>query len=305
MDSTVSTSVKTSITVNITKQTTETTTTSSASEIVSNSIDDKTDVEMEDLTADVEMIDAAPLKPDVSSEKVTEISPSQPTVTNSTTETVAITTPIENEKTQSTPKANGNGENGQAPLNTSTEQKIDDVEKNISNLFNGGESLKPKSTANEQVTPAIANTTQENGTSSTAVKKSDADKSIENTTISSVNDNNDLVSILTDDKPVSANESQKDTIVLENKVLTGVRDSVTSTPGTSGPVSNSTPIQKQFDIPSENVSTISVSGNDTEQGLGDKTTHLEIISSLSSTAKSPDVSTGKINYKDVIYKPTE
>lgn len=259
------------------------------------------DVEMEDLTADVEMSDATPVAP---AESAAPITSSAEVIC----EAPATTT------------------------NSQNEQKIDDVEKNISNLFNGEENAVadevPKNGISTSVKDAVANA---DCSSSSAVVASEngaknANEPNEKVTPSddvikgSVSDSSDLVSILTDDHPqIAAKISSTSTSMVdakeasaasnakaiatnssvENKLLTSIAKSVTSTPSSSSStgqtVYNSTPIQKQFEISSENVSTISEAATDTEHGLGDKSMRQEIISSHSSTAnKSSDISSGAV-----------
>lgn len=296
----------TSITVNITKQTTEksndgtksdeiVTSITEAAAVAVNAAVDKldvtekkndvvNDVEMEDLSADVEMIEA-------------------PTTEKSSSEATSASI-VADESIASTTK-----NDGEKP----TEQKIDDVEKNISNLFNGEESAKStkngvsEATSGNNTTTAAEQSKIENGAKNSSEVLAIASATIDekNSTVSVNNvrdipkvDNSDLVSILTDDdKPQRENvdkvSSSSSTAIgtvasVENKILSSIKKTVTSTPSSSSTqtVFNSTPIQKQFDISSENVSTI-----DADIGLGDKSTHQEIISSHSSTA--PDATTGK------------
>lgn len=259
------------------------------------------DVEMEDLTADIEMGDATSKAPITSSVEVIDDAP--------------VTT-----------------------TNSQNEQKIDDVEKNISNLFNGEENAAsdeaesaPKNgigtsandgAANADCSTSSAKVASENGEESTLEpneKVTPSDDVIKDV----VSDSSDLVSILTDDNPhtaakISSTSSStpdaKDASVsnakfsatasssVENKLMKSIVKSVTSTPSSSTgqTVYNSTPIQKQFEISSENVSTISEAATDTEHGLGDKTMRQEIISSHSSTTnKSSDISSGAVTGKCV------
>lgn len=287
-ESTVAKSVTTTnITVKtVTQQITETkTTVLSAAEEAPKPAEDKNDVEMEDLSADVEMIEAAPLSAEASAEK-----PVEP-------KAAAAPKPASVSEVPAGPAKSS--ENGSAAPEKQAEQKIDDVEKNISNLFNGGENPKARSAISEPDSP-LPSQTQEKRTTP-AKEAAPKEKPKESASNPAASDNNDLVSILTDGKPENENkavesapkERQKEAGVAENKLLSAIRTNATSTPSTTTQtVFNSTPIQKQFDISSENVSTISLTGTDTEHGLGDKSTRLEIISSYSSTAKSPDVSSG-------------
>lgn len=253
------------------------------------------DVEMEDLTADIEMGDATSKPPITSSVEVIEETP--------------VTT-----------------------TNSQNEQKIDDVEKNISNLFNGEENAvsdeaesAPKngigSAANDAAAKADCSTSSakvasENG-EKCAKEPNDKVTPSDDVIKDTVSDSSDLVSILTDDNPQTAakitstssstTDAKEASVAsakvsatnraIENKVMTNIAKSLISTPSSSTgqTVYNSTPIQKQFDISSENVSTISEAATDTEHGLGDKSMRQEIISSHSSTTnKLSDVSSGAV-----------
>lgn len=257
------------------------------------------DVEMEDLTADVEMSDAAPVVPVVSAAPITSSAE------------IIIEAPA-------------------TTTNSQNEQKIDDVEKNISNLFNGEENAVadevPKNGISTSVKDTAANVdcstrsavvASENGAKN-ANEPNEKVTPSDDVIKGSVSDSSDLVSILTDDHPqIAAKISSTSTSTVdakeasaasnakalasnssvENKLLTSIAKSVTSTPSSSTgqTVYNSTPIQKQFEISSENVSTISEAATDTEHGLGDKSMRQEIISSHSSTTnKSSDISSGAV-----------
>lgn len=198
------------------------------------------------------------------------------------------------------------------------EHKIDDVEKNISNLFNGDDnvvSTNDKSKADASVVSSQNdNDSLKNGLNDGAgnkIKSHDA-----------IKDNNDLVSILAgNDKPEesisssstgsqpkstpnseakpstdaassSTQDAAKQPKLTENKLS----KSVTSTPSntTTTNVNKSTKIQKQSEASLENVKTISKSTNESEHDLGAKATaRQEIISSHSSTIieKSSGLST--------------
>lgn len=263
------------------------------------------DVEMEDLTADIEMGDATSKAPITTSAEVIDEAP--------------VTT-----------------------TNRQNEQKIDDVEKNISNLFNGEESAvsdevesAPKNgigtTANDDAAKADCSTSSakvapENG-EKCAKEPNDKVTPSDDVIKDAVSDSSDLVSILTDDNPQTAakisstssstTDAKEASVVtaklsapnssIENKLLTSISKSVTSTPSSSTgqTVYNSTPIQKQFEISSENVSTISEAATDTEHGLGDKSMRQEIISSHSSTTnKSSDISSGAVTGECALSHPS-
>lgn len=275
------------------------------------------DVEMEDLTKDIEMEDLT-TKAISSTDDNTSVKKSDAIKLKTIADTSVTTT---------------------TSVSSEAEQKIDEVEKNISNLFNGDESAvssvehsEPESSRNgdgvksvdkqlDSVSASVANISKDglgNGTAATSKTAQTNDTKLKDTN----DDNNDLVSILTDDKPIekgiissssstgNANVSKdsrtpivatvKSTKInpIENKLLTNIAKSVTSTPSSSSTtqtVYNSTPIQKQFEISSENVSTISEAATDSEHCIGDKSMRQEIISSHSSTTnKSSDISSGAV-----------
>lgn len=195
-------------------------------------------------------------------------------------------------------------------VNNEAEHKIDDVEKNISNLFNGDDNVV---STNSKTFDESSKNDSQTGATSVSLKNGSNGSSTESPPDDVIKDNNDLVSILagndkSDDniQAISSSQGEKTTeptssadaknLVapksIENKLLKGI-----STPtSSSANVYNSTPIQKQFEISSENVSTISESAIDTEHILGDKSTRQEIISSHSSTIneKSSDLSTSSV-----------
>lgn len=263
--------------------------------IESSSVDD---IEMEEPDTDCEMKDVSSVdeQPQVVTTTTTSIGNSAPKTVEA--DSVNSTTPSANE---------GVSQNNEA------EQKIDDVEKNISNLFNGDDnvgSTNDKSgndlSKSDSFAPAASSQSVKNllknGTDSSAKESQSHEDAIK--------DNNDLVSILAgSDKPednisssVGASEAQKSNITdaksitgttIENKLLKGITSSPSNFTSQTN-VFNSTPIQKQFEISSENVSTISEPATEAEQGIGGKAKITqEIISSHSSTIhdKSTDLST--------------
>lgn len=186
------------------------------------------------------------------------------------------------------------------------EQKIDDVEKNISNLFNGEENIV---STNTKSTVDKVNLTRNVTSQDEPLKMTKNDGGI-------IKDNHDLVSILSgNDKPddkIAGSEAElkkskagasltvdaKAAKSVENKF--GLAKGVTSTPSrstTQSSVFNSTPIRNQFEISSENVSTISESTLDAETGIANKSAKQEIISSHSSTVneKSSDLSSTAVS----------
>lgn len=192
------------------------------------------------------------------------------------------------------------------------EQKIDDVEKNISNLFNGDDNVGSTNDKSSNVSLTGASDGLK-VSSAHSQNNTDLHKNGTSGDETANKDNNDLVSILAgsdkldDNISSSINVSAKsnntsattpaNAVVIENKLLKGI----TSTPSnytSQTNVFNSTPIQKQFEISSENVSTISESGAidtaDQNAGVGGKAAKQEIISSHSSTTlekSSSDLST--------------
>lgn len=192
------------------------------------------------------------------------------------------------------------------------EQKIDDVEKNISNLFNGDDNVG--STNDKSPNVSLSGGSDSLKISSAhSQSNTDLHKNGTGGDEAANKDNNDLVSILAGSDKLDENISSSINVsakssdsnnttaptaaVIANKLLKGI----TSTPSNYTPqtnVFNSTPIQKQFEISSENVSTISESGAidtaDQNAGVGGKAAKQEIISSHSSTTpekSSSDLST--------------
>lgn len=275
---------------------------------------DPSDCEMKDVSS----VKEQPAPPQVdTTTTVTATSSSSIEAKNAEADSVTVTaTPVAS--TESITPTNNN----------EAEQKIvDDVEKNISNLFNGsGDDNGVGSTNDDNDDVRLegigGNSSKSESRSTVAVGSQQGDIDIlkngkgnaQPTTQSqhdAIKDNNDLVSILagSDHKPEESSisstaeapnrlDADKEAAAskIENKLLKGV----TSTPSSSATtnVYNSTPIQKQFEISSENVSTISTgSALDTatvdSQGLGGKASRQEIISSHSSTInddKSLDIS---------------
>lgn len=188
------------------------------------------------------------------------------------------------------------------------EQKIaavDDVEKNISNLFNGGDdnvvSTNDKSgddpskdehsstqIASSQGDSSALNNGTDNGAAKDTKSRHDA-----------INDNNDLVSILAgNDKPeenISSSSASKPSVASDKdaKSVASTKSQITSSSsgGSSSSPSKSTTspttTQKQSEVtPEKVVSTASEPvAVDAEKGLGGKASRQELISSLSSTVK--------------------
>lgn len=256
------------------------------------------DVEMVEADSDCEMKDVS-------------LSEEQPQVVTTTSSTVGSTVTKLNEVDSVNSTTGATKESASA--NNEAEQKIDDVEKNISNLFNGDDNVGSTNDKSIDDSSKIDSTPAASSHSDRRSLKNGTDESAKDSqSHDAIKDNNDLVSILAgSDKleenissSISAADEPKSTkaetsstaakssgLTIENKLLKGV----TSTPSnqtTQKNVYNSTPIQKQFEISSENVSTISEPATETEQGLGNKATKQEIISSHSSTIheKSSDLS---------------
>lgn len=207
------------------------------------------------------------------------------------------------------------------------EQKIDDVEKNISNLFNGDENVGSTNDKSPNVSLSGASDGAKIA-SSHSQSNTDLQKNGTGGDETANKDNNDLVSILAgsdkldDNISSSVNVSAKSisssnsaatptaaataAVVVENKLLKGI----TSTPSnytSQTNVFNSTPIQKQFEISSENVSTISEPGAsesvDQHVGVGGKAAKQEIISSHSST--TPEKSSSNLSTTNTgLFLPT-
>lgn len=190
------------------------------------------------------------------------------------------------------------------------EQKIDDVEKNISNLFNGDDNVGSTNDKSPNVSLSGGSDSLKI-TSANSQSNTDLHKNGMGGDEAANKDNNDLVSILAGSDKLDENISSSinvsaksnsttattaNAVAIENKLLKGI----TSTPSnytSQSNVFNSTPIQKQFEISSENVSTISESGAidtaDQNAGVGGKAAKQEIISSHSST--TPEKSTSDLS----------
>lgn len=175
----------------------------------------------------------------------------------------------------------------------------DEVEKNISNLFNGEESgaeitssLLDKPSSNAKVPENNGGQTVDSRSLNNGKAGSDG-KSAPATVAKSKDEcAKELVSILEDDKLPT-----KDLVApakIDNKVLSILKNG-SSTPNQQATattaVFNSTPIQRQFDISSENVSTISVAtadGNKSEVHID-----LEPTSTDTSAISKSDGATGE------------
>lgn len=279
------------------------------------------DIEMVEADADCEMKDV--------SQKIEETAQVVTTTSTVTTSTVVeqSSEPAKTVEADSAVISTTAATESAVASSNEADQKIDDVEKNISNLFNGDDNVVSTNDKSKAEASIVSSQNEinslKNGLAAGANSETQSNDAIK--------DNNDLVSILAgNDKPdenissssISAAEAQQKPTTnsnesksideassstkdaseaaaakpssnsIENKLLKGV----TSTPSniTTTNVYNSTPIQKQFEISSENVSTISEPANEADHGLGSKATaRKEIISSHSSTAndKSLDLST--------------
>lgn len=247
-------------------------TSSSSEPIESSTIDD--DIEMLEADDDCEMKDLSAIEQQQQSQQPQLVTT---TTVDSTTAAAAVTS-----------------------QNNEAEQKIDDVEKNISNLFNGDDNV---GSTNDKSSNANLSGGSDSLKVSSAHSQSNTDLHKNGTggDDAANKDNNDLVSILAgsdklDDNisssiSVAAAKSNSSSntvaaaaVAIENKLLKGI----TSTPSnctSQTNVYNSTPIQKQFEISSENVSTISEPGasESVDHGVGGKSAKQEIISSHSST----------------------
>lgn len=265
-----------------------------------NSIDDVADIEMADADAiaDCEMKDVSLVE-------------EQPEVVTSTAATTGTKT-VEADSVNSSSSSNSNTVRAESTASTAAaavaatneaEQKIDDVEKNISNLFNGGDDniVSTNDKSNEDLSNA--------DNSSTQVASSQSDNNLLNNGTESkaketqlrhdaIKDNNDLVSILAgSDKPeenISSSSAQKpQTSEKDVKSIQSTKSQITSSSNKSTSPTTTTTTQKQSDISSEKVSTATdqkASANEAEKGLGGKASRQEIISSLSSTVKEDQLS---------------
>lgn len=263
--------------------------------VESNSIDDVADIEMADAdaVADCEMKDVS----------LVEEQPPVVTSTAATSETKAIEADSVNSSSSSKTvpaesTASTAAKAAAAAATNEAEQKIDDVEKNISNLFNGGDDniVSTNDKSSEDLSKA--------DNSSTQVASSQSDNNLLNNGTENkaketqlrhdaIKDNNDLVSILAgSDKPeenISSSSAQKpQTSEKDVKSIHPTKSQITSSSSSNNSTSPTTTTQKQSNISSEKVSTVteqSASANEAEQGLGGKASRQEIISSLSSTVK--------------------
>lgn len=175
------------------------------------------------------------------------------------------------------------------PESNEAEQKIDDVEKNISNLFNGGDdnvgSTNDKSlnVVSKSETPALAASSQNDsslkngGGGTTTASSMVANQSKSNS--DAISDNNDLVSILAgnDSKPenisssISASQkAQKAFAVSSNAVSNNVSEAIAAKPVEAGTKAS--------------ISTVSEAAIDGGGGLGGKAARQEILSSHSSSS---------------------
>lgn len=171
-----------------------------------------------------------------------------------------------------------------------TDTEYQDVEKNISSLFNGDEAAdlddQSKHTLTHSDNKSVSGKDVTAKLDTVDKQKKDVRSSLNNGSIDIDGPNaktcdesaKELVSILEGDKGSSKDTEANDSTAsdlktssatpipgtVENKALKNIVKNGSSTP-TSGPIQNvynSTPIQKQFEISSENVSTISASETD-------------------------------------------
>ncbi|XP_031638738.1 mucin-5AC-like [Contarinia nasturtii] len=264
------------------------------------------DIEMADAEADCEMKDVSLVE-------------EQPQVVTTTTTTKSETKNVEADSVNSSnitltgvaePAAAAVISEATASQANEAEQKIDDVEKNISNLFNGDDnvvSTNDDDKQNDDLSKAensaavVASSQNDNDLLKNGIESSGSCKGKQQSH-DAIKDNNDLVSILAgSDKPdedisSSVNVSASDTSdavsknvseakSIENKPLKSVSSSTSpsSSSTTQSNINNGPPIQKQCDP---------VASNETHKGLGGKASRQEIISSHSSTTveKSSDLS---------------
>lgn len=184
----------------------------------------------------------------------------------------------------------------------------DEVEKNISNLFNGEESGAEITSSSLDKSGTVAKLPENNGQTVDSRSLNNGKTSNEtggkSVTVSVTKSKDEcakeLVSILEDDK-LPSKDSIESTKV-ENKVLNTLKNG-SSTPNqastTATAVFNSTPIQKQFDISSGNVSTISVAT--TEGNKSEVQIDLEPTSTDTSAISKSDVATGELRRRGFFF----
>lgn len=234
-------------------------------EAATNSVDVQ-DVEMVESSDDVEMVDAPEASPAV-------------VPTTSSTEVIE-TKAVE-------------PDSGTNDVNNEAEQRIDDVEKNISNLFNGEENIVTTNTKAGEAkldssveSSAKVDASNENGAATTTATS----LSHEATT-----DNHDLVSILTgtdkadDGSPIISSSEAKTGKAADNEAAADEgKGDVTATaeaPTTSATSSSVVSSEK-----------VDESVADNESGIASKTAKKEIISSHSSTVDVKPTVSGKTEY---------
>lgn len=227
-------------------------------EAATNSVQDVQDVEMVESNDDVEMVDAP-----VASVAVPQI-----------VEPTAAST----ESNETKPAEAVSGTTDVTMANNEADQRIDDVEKNISNLFNGEENVVSTNTKADETKSAPT------AESSAKVDESNANGSAIPTANSlsheTTNDNHDLVSILTGtDKPddgsaVIGSSEVKTDKAADNKVTDAVK-----APATSDEIKLEKAEEESVD--------------DIDAGIASKTAKKEIISSHSSTVDVKPTVSGK------------
>lgn len=264
--------------------------------------------EANSIEADVEMADADEVV-DCEMKDVSLVEEQPQVVTTTTTSTVVGNSEIKSAEADSVNSSTATVEST-APIATNeAEQKIDDVEKNISNLFNGGDDnivstndkssdgpLKADNSSSQIASSQSGNSLLKNGTDSSAKEtqlRHDA-----------IKDNNDLVSILAgNDKPeenISSSSAQKPAtsekdaksigsdVTTKNQITSSSSTPSKSTTTQSNVVNNSTSPKSATTTTAQKQSEkVAIAGGagaiDAEKGLGGKATRQEIISSLSST----------------------
>lgn len=277
----------------------------SINEVVSTSVVDATSAPATSAVEKIDVIEKA-----VTDIKAQSSSPMDVEITEDSTADVEMVDVASKAPIKVTEETN-NYESSATITNSQSEQKIDDIEKNISNLFNGEENVvsdEADSASNNGPNSSVKDVSAKidsSSSSSVAVEngekcpkqQEEVAKPLDDVIKDTVSDSSDLVSILTDDNPQTAakisstsssmadgKEASNDTISsAENLSLAGITNTPSSSTG-----------QRKFNKP-ENVSKISEATIDIEQGLGDKSTRQEIVSSHSSaTNELSDISSAAV-----------
>lgn len=180
-----------------------------------------------------------------------------PHTEESKSDILSATPSTKTSSTEDTVDDAGKGKSDTIDKEVAIDAKYQDVEKNISSLFNGDDCAVDKQNptkltvaTTDKIVLADSNRSLNNGTNIDGTKSSDESAK-------------DLVSILEDDKVSAKDGDAVDSEKVEVKVPNNiVKNGGGPLSGTSAQtVFNSTPIQKQFDVSSEDVSTITLATN--------------------------------------------